>query len=247
MICRDIHFKGGRSIDRAFTLIELLTVIAIIAVLASLTIGVSAIAARKSKISRTRAEMQRIDLAIRDYKARLGFYPPDNVISPANLTQNPIVNQLFYELSGAVLDPKTDKYQANGGSIGQGIARTDYIIAFGNANLSGIYNSSVSAANTKNFLKGARASQTARVTLSKNYSPFSSFTYTALVVPVAWPASNPKFTPPLSLYSDDPVIQSINPWHYNSTNPTNNPGEFDLWADVVIGDDLVTIGNWKDH
>lgn len=240
------HPGTARPQFRAFTLIELLTVIAIITVLATLTVGVSAMVARKSKVARTRAELARLDLAIRDYKARFGFYPPDNVIKPEDLTQNPVVNQLYYELSGAVFNPGNEMYQANGASLDETIQRTDYRVAFGSGNLAGIYNSSVSAANTRNFLKGARANQTRRITLN-NYPPFAAFTYTALVVPVDWPVRNPKYEPPLKPYSTDLLVQAINPWHYNSTNPTNNPGEFDLWADIVVGNDFITIGNWKEE
>ena len=25
-----------------------------------------------------------------------------------------------------------------------------------------------------------------------------------------------------------------NPWHYNSSDPTNNPGKFDLWAEFQL-------------
>jgi type II secretory pathway pseudopilin PulG len=35
------------------------------------------------------------------------------------------------------------------------------------------------------------------------------------------------------------------PWRYNSTNPTNNPGSFDLWVELDIGGKKVTVGNWS--
>lgn len=38
----------------------------------------------------------------------------------------------------------------------------------------------------------------------------------------------------------------INPWRYVSSNPTNNPERFDLWAEVVVGNKSIVIGNWKD-
>src|SRR5262245_56945536 len=93
-----------RNRTSGFTLVELLTLIVIIGLLASLTVGVAGLASQRSKVSRTRAELARLDLAIRDYTARFGFYPPDNVINPNDLTQNPVINQLYYELSGAVVD-----------------------------------------------------------------------------------------------------------------------------------------------
>jgi prepilin-type N-terminal cleavage/methylation domain-containing protein len=37
------------------------------------------------------------------------------------------------------------------------------------------------------------------------------------------------------------------PWHYNSSNPTNNPpGSYDLWVEIVSGGKTNIIGNWKD-
>jgi hypothetical protein len=42
------------------------------------------------------------------------------------------------------------------------------------------------------------------------------------------------------------VAGAFNPWHYNSTSPTNNPESYDLWAEVVVAGKPVIIGNWKD-
>lgn len=38
---------------------------------------------------------------------------------------------------------------------------------------------------------------------------------------------------------------AINPWSYNSSSPTNNPGSFDIWVDVVIGGKTNRICNWS--
>jgi prepilin-type N-terminal cleavage/methylation domain-containing protein len=35
------------------------------------------------------------------------------------------------------------------------------------------------------------------------------------------------------------------PWRYNSSNPTNNPGSFDLWVELEIAGKKEIIGNWK--
>lgn len=34
-------------------------------------------------------------------------------------------------------------------------------------------------------------------------------------------------------------------WNYVSTNPTNNPSSFDLWADVKIGKQIYRFSNWS--
>jgi prepilin-type N-terminal cleavage/methylation domain-containing protein len=34
------------------------------------------------------------------------------------------------------------------------------------------------------------------------------------------------------------------PWKYNSSNPTNNPGSYDLWIDLVLNGKTNRISNW---
>ncbi|HEU5124485.1 MAG TPA: type II secretion system protein [Verrucomicrobiae bacterium] len=34
-------------------------------------------------------------------------------------------------------------------------------------------------------------------------------------------------------------------WRYNSSNPTNNPGSYDLWVDLVFGGKTNRISNWS--
>ena len=44
-----------------------------------------------------------------------------------------------------------------------------------------------------------------------------------------------------------PSNKGLNPWRYVSTNPTNNSGGFDLWAEIPVGRERVKIiGNWKE-
>ncbi|MBT7026644.1 MAG: prepilin-type N-terminal cleavage/methylation domain-containing protein, partial [Verrucomicrobia bacterium] len=80
---------------RGFTLVELLVVIVIIGILASLVVGLSGTAGRKMRESRTRAELTAIGTAIESYKAKFGHYPPDNPKDPA-------LNSLYYELTGCL-------------------------------------------------------------------------------------------------------------------------------------------------
>ena len=62
-------------IQPAFTLLEILTVIAIIAVLASLTFGGMSYYDQKMKYSRTEVLIASIERALEDYKSDNGFYP----------------------------------------------------------------------------------------------------------------------------------------------------------------------------
>jgi prepilin-type N-terminal cleavage/methylation domain-containing protein len=82
---------------RGFTIIELLVVIAIIGILAALVVSGVAIASRKAKLSRIKTELNEVVTAIENYKAKLGFYPPDGV--------NPALPPLYYELVGVYQDP----------------------------------------------------------------------------------------------------------------------------------------------
>jgi len=84
--------REGRRTARAYTLIELLTVIAIIAVLSSIILSV--IPATKSQRIRkaVTAQLAQLELAIENYHAAKGFYPP--------WTGDPEKNPLYYELVG---------------------------------------------------------------------------------------------------------------------------------------------------
>lgn len=238
---------------RAFTLIELLAVIVIIGILAGLGVGVGGLVSRRAKESRVKAELLKLETAIRSYKARFGFYPPDNLRDRRLLAVNPVINQLYYELNGAVYDRASDTYLPVGSAAVDRVGRIGYMALFGAGNFQGVYNSSENAANVQNFL-GASPAGWIR-TLELSGSPLPRFSI--LAVPVDWPAnhplaaSDPRFAPAF----DDPAapasvrlqLKQVNPWRYNSSNPTNNPGEFDLWAEIVIGDDIVTIGNWAEE
>ena len=63
----------------AFTLLEILTVIAIIAVLASLTIGGMGYYDQKMKYSRTEILIASIEQALEEYKSDNGSYPSGNI------------------------------------------------------------------------------------------------------------------------------------------------------------------------
>ncbi len=86
-----MNFLPRRRAARAFTLIELLVVIAIIALLAALVAYLLPGVASKKVRARVIAEMRGLETVINQYKAKTGFYPPDN-------TNNSGLPPLFYEL-----------------------------------------------------------------------------------------------------------------------------------------------------
>ncbi|MFM8469210.1 MAG: type II secretion system protein, partial [Limisphaerales bacterium] len=87
---------GGRGVA-AFTLVELLVVIGIIGLVASLVVvGIGQVKYKKWE-SGTRAQLAKYELAIESYKSAYGSYPPDN---PATAAAMPYWNPLAYELGG---------------------------------------------------------------------------------------------------------------------------------------------------
>lgn len=60
---------------RAFTLIELMTVMLIIALLAAITMGVSGYVERRVAVSSARSFMSSMEVALENYKSDWGYYP----------------------------------------------------------------------------------------------------------------------------------------------------------------------------
>ncbi|MFZ4695513.1 MAG: prepilin-type N-terminal cleavage/methylation domain-containing protein [Verrucomicrobiia bacterium] len=73
-----------RTSIKGFTLIELMTVMSIIIILAGLVVGISSYANRSAIESRTKAEIKAMETALEAYKADYGAYPPldQNAFTP---------------------------------------------------------------------------------------------------------------------------------------------------------------------
>ncbi len=197
----------------AFTLVELLVVISIIAVLAAFTIPVASSVSRSRKISVAQAELQQIETALENYKAKYGVYPPSN-------PTNSLVNQLYYELSGVTNNTATSYLTLDAAySIStNGVADT-----FG---VGGIVNCSRGSGEdvvlAKDFLPGLKPAQ---ATIRTNYDN-DGVVY--LVTSVGGP--DPIGPPPLY----QPVSgMNGNPFRYVYPG-TNNPNSYDLWVQLSI-------------
>jgi len=215
----------------AFTLIELIVVIAIIGILAGLVLPVIGAVNKKKQISLAQTQLKDIENAIEGYKTKLGFYPPDN-------TNNVVQNQLYFELLGTTNDgvgkPAPQLWVTMDGSAQIGTTTTPNISA--TFNVSGFANTS-----TRSHSDDAG---TAASTFLNNLTPNqiglldpANQQVKILVCSVVWPQD--KTPPPI------PLNPQLNPWRYNSSHPTNNTASYDLWVDLVIRGKTNRISNWS--
>ena len=210
---------SNRKSFKAFTLVELLTVIAIIGVLVAFLIPILQALKIHQYESQTKAEMAQLKTAIEGYKAAFGFYPPDN-------PGNPLLNQLYYELVGTINTSSAPQtFQTLDGS--QKLTTADLNTAFG-LGVSAFINCSrpgagENAAAGKNFIHELKPGQTG------TYSGV-----TLLTSSVNGPDAN--YTPL--------VGSSLNPWRYIAQGK-NNPGSYDLWIQLSISGKKYLICNWS--
>lgn len=71
---------------RPFTLVELLTVMVIIMILAGMVLGGASFAQRKARHSRTLAQIKIIEIAFTQYNTDWGFYPQQATAGPLSAT-----------------------------------------------------------------------------------------------------------------------------------------------------------------
>jgi prepilin-type N-terminal cleavage/methylation domain-containing protein len=204
---------GSRS-SNAFTLIELLVVIGIIGLLAGMVVALAPLAVTKPKIRKAQAELNQLITVIEAYKAKKGYYPPDNQLNP----NNPVINQLYYELVGTTNNGIVFGTLSGKDSIQPAVLQAQF-------GVSGFNNSTKAAKGSddfdvRNFHQGLKDGVQTRV-----IAPGIK----VLVAPVEGPGKN----------------QQTNTWRYVSSNPTNNPGSFDLWADIFVGGKTNRISNWS--
>jgi len=214
---------------RGFTLVELLIVISIIGVLSAFILSVVGAAFKNKYIHTANAEMAQIETALERYKSDYGVYPPSGAITQLN--NRFTVNPLYFELEGVTT--------ANGVFTtldGQNSVSAAQIQA--SLGVGGIINCSKGAPGAEDyvpakvFLPGLKANQIKTVT-----NPPSSGNNAVAVLVSSVGGPDVSYQP-----LGGP---SINPWRYNSVNPTNNPTSYDLYIQLKISGKTYLICNWS--
>ncbi|MDB6016984.1 MAG: hypothetical protein JWR19_1473 [Pedosphaera sp.] len=200
----------------AFTLIELLVVIAIIGVLAALLVPLTAIVSKKKAFARAEGELQEIQAVISRYKAKKGFYPPDNTNAAAP-------NQLFYELMGTPFNSGVGVYSNQFGGDVISINTIDTIFHAG-----GIVNSSVDSTEVDKFFPNMK---------SANIENIGNIAAPIWIFSIPSRGPNPimvggKEVNPVYYISSNPTNNSAD-------------GSYDLWVDILIGGKTNRISNWS--
>lgn len=224
----------GRKAAAAFTLIEMLAVIAIIAVLASLVVGLTSRASRASRDAKLKVMRDQLVTAIEDYKSQYGFYPPDNRGDYPMGAINSVTNPLYYELTGTIVDNQNRLFFTPD--------RSETITADAVTQFFGVEGFVNTVPSTGDLAADSRKVRKFIELKSEQFGELSENPdVEVLTAPVRWPLNPPEAIGP------GPVANrpGLNPWRYVSTNPTNNPGRFDLWAEFVDGRRVKIVCNWN--
>jgi prepilin-type N-terminal cleavage/methylation domain-containing protein len=223
------HTKTGIM---GFTMIEILTVIAIIGIVAAMILTGGEYAAKMKMETAVKAEREKLQTMIDNYQSKLNFYPPDNgnlasLSLTAPLAQYESLtasNALIYELTGVTNTNSTKAIIFTGDIIS--LAAADPFSKY--LNRTGIGNADSSE--PQNFFKPSPKRQE-----YTNY-PGTQATGPEAVLGLLVPAQLVKTLP--------------NFWHYDASSPRrHNQNSYDLWAEFQVGTKhgspiIETNGNW---
>jgi prepilin-type N-terminal cleavage/methylation domain-containing protein len=206
--------------SRGFTLVEVLVVIAIIAVLAGLVMYVFNSGEKKAVIEHAQSELGQLEVAIDTYHARYGFYPPSG--------GNSQVNPLYYELMGTT---------AGASGAGTNFTTLDNISTVTASTMQSVFGVSAFVNCTKGSGDDSRPAQTFLPGLKSGEIASNG------VVDVIGTAANsdPGYLPVPGFISLNG--RPANPWCYTCPG-TNNPSSYDLWIQLSVGGKTYLICNW---
>jgi prepilin-type N-terminal cleavage/methylation domain-containing protein len=223
-----------RNLQSAFTLVELLIVIATIGILAALLMPVFHSVTIHAVLQRAQSERAQIETAIQNYYSDRGFYPPGNAsASPQNLYPA-LTNQLYYELEGTTTNgiQSINYTTLDGANTMAGFAIPT---AFG-PGVTGFMNYTKGGAEdskpAKNYLPGLPAARMATNTVAQS----------RFMILVTAANSDPNYKPLPGVVTLTGA--NANPWRYLYPG-IHNPTSYDLWIQIFIGGKTNLICNWK--
>jgi len=210
----------------AFTLVEMLVVIAIIGIIAALVVNMNAGAQTAKRKAQVEGDKQKLILLIDNYQSKLNFYPPDNENLAAALLANydalAATNPLLYELTGATNNTTNSPATIqlfDGTNVLVGTFQSTY-------GRSSVNNANQDAPPRNFFNSGLKPQE---------YTNYDAVTgLKGLLVPVPL-TSNPT---------------DNNFWHYDASSTNrHNLSSYDLWAEYISanknGSNIITTnGNW---
>jgi prepilin-type N-terminal cleavage/methylation domain-containing protein len=204
----------------AFTLIEMLVVIAIIGIVAGMVLNMSGHAKAKQRQVQVEGDKQKLTLLIDNYQSKLNFYPPDNGnlisnnLTPANYDLWTAMNPLVYELTGAT--------------------NTNSAILVFDTNVP-VPVQTYQYAYARSGVNNANQDGPPRVFFQPQlteYTTYSNSPLKGLLVPVPLPYPNNT---------------NANFWHYDASSTNrHNLNSYDLWAEYAgPNGTLISNGNWQ--
>jgi len=207
----------------AFTLIEMLVVIAIIGIVAALVVNMNAGAQAAKRNAQVNADKSKLMTMINNYQSKLNFYPPDNgSLAATNLAYydaTAAINPLLYELTGAT----------NTNTVPPTILLFDTNVPT-QSTFSNLFGR-LSVANSS-----TDEPHSFYIPQPKEYTNYPGSTLNGLLVPV------------LMVSPTGTLITNF--WHYDSSSTNrHNLSSYDLWAEYVSagknGSNIITTnGNW---
>jgi prepilin-type N-terminal cleavage/methylation domain-containing protein len=208
--------------EAAFTLIELLTVIAIISLVAALVVSMGKYAAQTRIKTRIEAGKRGLVTMINSYYAKLNYYPPDNgALASASLATYDglaATNQLLYELTGVINNNTNGSLIVYNINNCTNVSAAEFGAVFGRG---GVANAD--AVEPHDFYQPGPAPKDCVPYLSNGKEVIYG-----LAVPVELVPGNTN-----------------NFWHYDSSSTNrHNLGSFDVWAEFRVGSQIFTNGNW---
>jgi prepilin-type N-terminal cleavage/methylation domain-containing protein len=229
----DCGLRTGNC-ESAFTLIELLTVIAIMGVLAALILPVMGAVKKHQYLYNTQAEMAQLETAIDRYKAAYGFYPPSPTTPPAAGTPGSYVNQLYYELVGTTNNNNASYQTLDGSALIDVVQVPKAFPGIGGFMNCSKPNGGEESSVARNFLPDLKPNQVYPQPGYTNGANGATEGVNLLIASVRG----------LYVQYQPMAVQDLNPWRYVCPG-INNPGSYDLWIQLVFAPGQTNlICNW---